>query len=176
MYKKILRIAKLKFKKLFENYRYFNVVFVDNWRGFRFVYDTDEIKKYSANKFYKSQLYYLLGKERYVGKFSIGLHPANKADKRLFGPEIFLNCKTYKQYQNCYINFLLKKKLTYKQIIEELELIKNLKIIYSKTGSKKGLERKFRLAVIEKVLVKANKSKREAILSYLKRNRGFFDG
>ncbi|MFH0863942.1 MAG: hypothetical protein V1858_02565 [Candidatus Gottesmanbacteria bacterium] len=151
MNKKILNIAIKKFKKLKPEYKGFINVGVDNWRGFRFIFDTQDVRN-CKNNCSVCPLYQALRVEK-KGLFSAGLYPASKEDKKLFGKQNYLNCKTLKQYQNCYVSWLVKKAKTRKKIEDEIKLIKNFRIIYSnkKTNIIKQ-EVRFRQEIINKVL------------------------
>ncbi len=155
----ILRIARSKFSKLSQQYDGFVNVIVDDWRGFRFVFDTTELRR---GKIDCPGLYQLLKNEP-VGLFSAGLYPASVEDKRIYGPQKFLNCKTLKQYRCCYVNFLIKKAQTKKEIEDELNLIKNLKIIYSKYNNEAKLETKFKKSIISQALLRAQPAKKKII-------------
>ena len=95
MNKNIINIAVKKFQELYKKYNGFINVGVDNWRGWRFVFDTEDVRK-CKNNCKSCPLYFLLKNER-ITDFSAGLYPASKEDKELFGPQNFLNCKT-----NCF--------------------------------------------------------------------------
>lgn len=82
---------------------FINVIF-DNWRGWRLIFDTKEVRN-CKNNCSDCSLYLLLKNNNLLDE----LYPANKEDKRMFGPQNFLNCKTIIQYINCYVNFLDKK-------------------------------------------------------------------
>jgi len=167
MNKIILKSANKKITQLLSQYSGFNIVFLDNWRGFRFIYDTDEIKKYPGKTFLRSRLYNLLKNEK-AGLFSAALYKAESKDKKLFGPQYFLNCKTFRQYAYCYINFFVKEVKTRKQAVNEILLLKNMKIIFLKTGNPEIMERKFRIFVLKKVLYKCKiKEVRSEVESYL---------
>ena len=71
-------------------------------------------------------------KKEGINKNSFGLYPASKKDKEIFGPQKYLNCKTLDQYKNCFINFVSKKIKNKKELTEELYLINNFKVIFSK--------------------------------------------
>lgn len=162
MNKKILEPALKKFKKLKKKYKGFTNVGVDNWRGYRYIFDTEDVKK-CKNKCLKCRLYLLLEKEK-EGIFSPTLYLASKKDKKLFGQQNFLNCKTLKQYQNCYANFLIKKTKTKKEIKDELVLVKNFKIIFSKEDSNlKILEKEFQKGIMKEVLLKVDKRRGKII-------------
>jgi len=166
MEEKILKLALKKFNSLKNKYDGFINIGLDNWRGHRFIYDTIDVRK-CKNDCKNCPLCLLLEKER--GKiFSAGLYPASKKDKALFGPQNFLNCKTLKQYENCYVNFLLKKANTRKEILEELMRIKNFRLIFSKNNDLLSKEKNFRKSIIKKVLKKAGVSKKSIIKSILK--------
>jgi hypothetical protein len=92
-------------------------------------------------------------------------YEAGDDDKKIFGPQNFLNCKTIRQYINCYANFVLKKTETEKEIIDELNLVKNAKVIYSRDGWNDKL---FKQKIIQKILRKSNKNKKKIILKILK--------
>lgn len=173
MNKRILQIARRKFKVLAKQYNQFNTVFLDNWRGLRFVYDTDEVKKYRGSSFFRSRLYAVLKNEK-PGLFSADLYPASREEKKLYGPNPFLNCKTYRQYRDCYALFLLKKVHTKKEIEDELDLVRDVRIIYSRKRGKGNLDKQFRRAVISRVISRAGEGKRKIVQNYLKKNKKFF--
>ncbi|MBZ9572798.1 hypothetical protein KJA17_01210 [Patescibacteria group bacterium] len=169
MNQKILKLAIKKFKELSTKYDGFINVCVDNWRGWRFIYDTVDVRK-CKNDCKNCPLYLLVKNER-KGIFSAGLCPASRKDKVLFGPQNFLNCKTLKQYEDCYANFILKKTNTKKEIREELMLIKDFRIIFSKTNNLLNKEKRFRKSIIKKVLRKA-KPPKKSIIESIVRSRG----
>lgn len=168
MNQKILKLAIKKFKELSARYNGFVNIGVDNWRGWRFIYDTTDVRK-CRNDCRNCPLY-LLVKEEKDGIFSAGLYPVSKKDKALFGLQNFLNCKTLKQYENCFINFILKEINTEKEIREELMLIKNFRIIFSKEDTNLSRkEKKFRKSVVNKVLKESNIAKRLIIEKIIKK-------
>lgn len=143
-------MAVKKLQKLKSQYKGFINVGVDNWRGYHFILDTEDVRS-CQNNCSKCSLYTLLKNEK-KGLFSAGLYPASEKDKRLFGKQNYLNCKTLKQYQNCYTNFLIKKTKSAREIRKELSLIKNFKVIFSRENSNLNeLEENFRKAVLKKV-------------------------
>jgi len=148
MRKDILKIANSKFLKLSKKYNGFINVVVDDWRGFRFVFDTEDVRK-CKNDCPNCPLFQLLKNEK-SGLFSAGLYPASEKDKLLFGPQNFLNCKTIKQYQRCYMNFLAQCQSDSK-VEKELELVNSMKLIYSK-GNIKKTERLFKKEILSKFL------------------------
>lgn len=147
MRKDITKITNKKFRELSKKYDGFINVIVDDWRGFRFVFDTEDVRK-CKNDCQNCPLYQLLKNEK-EGYFSAGLYPASEKDKKIFGPQNFLNCKTVNQYQKCYLNYLEECK-SKKEITEELKLVKNMKIIYSKKGE--IAEDEFKKEIFDKYL------------------------
>jgi len=124
---------------------------VDNWRGYRFIFDTKDVRSCN-NNCSTCPLYKLLKNEK-AGYFSPTLYSASKVDKKMFGPQNKLNCKTLQQYKNCYISFLTEQTKTYKEIKQELKLIKNFTIIYSKGNTDlRRLEYKFRKDIMQESL------------------------
>lgn len=146
MRKDILKIATIKFRKLSKRYNKFINVFVDDWRGFRFVFDTEDVRR-CKNNCKECCLFKLLKNEK-ESLFSIGLYPASEKDKKLFGRQNFLNCKTLEQYKNCYTNFLIKNADNPVTVAKELELIKESTIIYAKDGDTKATEQKFKKDIL----------------------------
>ena len=146
MRKDILEIAKGKLKELSKKYDGFINVVVDDWRGFRFVFDTEDVRR-CTNDCPNCPLYQLLKNEE-EGLFSAGLYLADESDKRLFGPQNFLNCKTLDQYQSCYLNYLETCKSD-DEITIELNLVNNMRIIFP---NNKILEKNFRDAIFNKYL------------------------
>ncbi|MFH0820336.1 MAG: hypothetical protein V1908_01035 [Candidatus Peregrinibacteria bacterium] len=163
MRKDILKTARAKFRQLSKKYNGFIHVILDDWRGYRFIYDTVDVRR-CKNQCADCPLYQLLKNEK-TGRFSAGLYKASKKDKSIFGPQKFLNCKTLSQYRDCYVNFLVKEAKTRRQIIEELQLIKNLKIIYAKTDDPRVLERQFKQSIIRKATRLTGARKRRIIAS-----------
>ncbi len=159
----ILKIGKKRFRSLSSRYKKFINVLVDDWRGYRFVFDTEDVRRCN-NRCQKCGLFQLLKNEK-DGYFSSGLYPASKEDKRIFGPQNFLNCKTLRQYQNCYTNFLLKKDLNKKDLLAELRLIKRSTILYSKDNDRRVLETQFKNGILRRALRKAAGQKKVVILN-----------
>lgn len=173
MRKNILKISLKKFQALSKRYNKFINVFVDNWRGYRFVFDTEDVRKCN-NDCGNCGLFKLLKGEK-ENLFSVGLCPASDSDKKLFGRQNFLNCKTIKQYEDCYENFLVKKTRTKQEIIEELNLIKNMEIIFSRNNMKEQIIKKFRRAIFEKSIRLSNKSKKMIIKKFIASNINYFE-
>lgn len=167
MQKQILQTAKRKIKELSANYDGFINITVDDWRGFRFIFDTKDVRQ-CKNNCSNCRLYQLLKNEKNNQLFSTGLYPAKPEDKKIFGRQNFLNCKTLNQYANCYINFILKITRTKKEIFNELSLIENSKLIFSKNENAKKIENKFKQKIIKTILKKSPANKKRIILEYLK--------
>lgn len=162
MRQNILKIAFLKYKELSKKYDGFINIILDDWRGFRFIFDTKDVRR-CKNNCLKCALYLLLKNEK-RGLLSAGLYPASRMDKKIFGRQNFLNCKTLKQYKNCYLNFILKKSKTKKETLAELNLIKNLRFIYSSnTRNLLTEEKRFKKSILKELLIKSKGSKREII-------------
>jgi len=161
MNKQITNIANKELQKLLKKYNGFINVGLDNWRGWRFVFDTIDVRK-CDNNCEKCPLFLLLKDEK-QGLFSSGLYPADKKDQSLFGFQRFLNCKILKQYEDCFVNFILKETKTKEEIKEELMLVKNFKVIFSKEDSLLEKERQFKKSVINKLLKKVDNSKKRII-------------
>ena len=106
-------------------------------------------------------------KDEKENTFSTSLYQATKEDKKIFGPQNFLNCKTIEQYKNCYINFLIQRANTKKEIIDELNLIKNTQVIFSSKNNAQEQTKKFKKEIIQKILKLADKRKRDIVNQYL---------
>ena len=161
----IIKEAKKEFKKISNN-NFINVI-VDDWRGYRFIFDTLEVRQ-CRNNCTKCKLYKLL-KNKKPGVFTAGLILACNEDKKIFGPQNFLNCKTLEQYSRCYLNFI-KKINNKKALLEELKLISDLKVIYSKNYNTKELEKNFKNFIFKQAIKQANGWKRKIIRRYFKLN------
>lgn len=161
MKKKVYKLAENKFKDLFKQYKGFINVVVDDWRGFRFIFDTKDVRNCN-NDCDKCQLFLLLKNEK-SDLFSADLYLANEEEKKMYGPQNFLNCKSLKQYQDCYINFLVKKAKTKKEIVDELNLIMKVKIVFSKNYDEANLEKRFKRTIINKALDLVDDKKRNII-------------
>lgn len=157
----ILKIANKKFKKLQARYNGFINIIVDDWRGYRFIFDSVDVRK-CRNNCATCPLYKFLKKEK-CGVFSAGLFRASTVDKKLFGKQNFLNCKTLTQYRDCYINWLVFKINTEKELKNELDLVSNLRIIFTKNGNNKNIEKKFKRSIIRKACL-LSRGKKKAIL------------
>ncbi len=159
MSQKIINTAIKKFQRLSKRYSGFINIGVDDWRGWRFVFDTIDVRN-CQNNCPKCQLYQLLKNEK-EKFFSAGLYEASEEDKKIFGPKNFLNCKTLKQYEDCFVNFIVKKTKTENAIKKELTLVKNLRIIFSQGNRDlRDVERKFRQNVIAKILRQTSASQK----------------
>ncbi len=172
MRKDILKISLKNFQKLSKRYNKFINVFVDNWRGYRFVFDAEDVRKCN-NGCVNCDLFKLLKDEK-ENLFSAGLYLASENDKKLFGQQNFLNCKTIKQYEDCYANFLIKKTRTKQEIIKELNLIKTTEIIFSRNDRKGKMIKKFRRAIIKKSIRLSGKRKIMIIKKFVASNSNFF--
>jgi len=148
MNKKILNIATQKLNKLQAKYPNFINIIVDDWRGYRFIYDTDDVRN-CQNKCGQCNLFQLLKNEK-DGQFSSGLYLASLEDKKIFGPQNYLNCKTLKQYQRCYLSFLEINKTNFQEIKKEINLIKNCRLIFSKNDSLIKKEVRFKKALLKR--------------------------
>lgn len=168
MNKKIIKLAEVKFKNLLKKYDGFCNIILDDWRGYRLIYDCIEVRN-CKNQCQQCQLYKLLKNEK-KGDFTANLYQASSKDKKIFGKQNFLNCKTLKEYQNCYINFLNQKNLTNQEIKSELKLIKNLKIIYSKEENRVLQEKIFKKSLINQLIKATSGQKKEIIKNYAKKN------
>jgi len=166
MDKKIINIAKTQLKELMKNHDGFINVIVDDWRGFRFIFDCIEVRN-CENNCSSCKLFKAI-KNKKIGQFNTDLYPADEEDRKLFGPQKFLNCKTLKQYQKCYVNFLLKRTEKKKEIEEELALILDSEIIFTKNGKLKEKNISFKKNIFKKVIKKAGKRKNKIITNYLK--------
>lgn len=114
--------------------------------GTGFIYDTDDVRN-CRNRCEQCQLYQLLNNEQ-GGTFTARLKKASEADKRLFGPQNFLNCKTIAQYQRCYSSFICTQIKTKKELQRELTLLRGMKIVFTRGNNNRALERQFKRAVL----------------------------
>jgi len=169
----IFKQALTKLEELLKKYDGFITIFLDDWRGYRFIYD---IKPSNCCKdsCKKCPIYRLLKDEKEINGFTAGLYLASSKEKKLFGPQEFLNCKSFDEYQNCYVNFLLEKCNTKQEIFDELNLVKNMKVIYSKKDSPEKQEIKFKKGVIQKALASSETKKTKNIREYLNLNPDFY--
>lgn len=151
-----------------KNGTFINIIF-DDWRGYRFIYDTEEVRN-CRNDCENCSLFKLLKDEK-PGVFSAALIPATKEDKKLFGNQNFLNCKTKEQYKNCYVSFLLEKANTKKEIEDELALVKELRIVFSRSGDKSKVEKGFKASIINEFMKRAPQEKQDMVNEMFIRNR-----
>ncbi|PIY96901.1 MAG: hypothetical protein COY66_02575 [Candidatus Kerfeldbacteria bacterium CG_4_10_14_0_8_um_filter_42_10] len=145
MNKRIITIAERKFRQLKRKCPNFINVILDDWRGFRLIYDTEDVRK-CDNNCDKCRLFLTLNEEP-NGLFTAGLIPASAQDKKLFGQQNFLNCKTVSQYKQCYLNFIGHLK-SINEINKELKLVKGLKFIYCLNKNKNIAEQKFKREIL----------------------------
>lgn len=165
MDKQIIKIANKELKKLLNKYDGLINVVLDDWRGFRFVFDSKDVRN-CKNECQKCKLFIAVNKNK-AGIFNPGLFLASDEDKKIFGPQNFLNCKTLQQYRDCYVNFLVCEAIGEDQIKNELDLIKNSMLIYSKKGELEKEEEKFKKSILKAALKKAESRKKAIILKYL---------
>ncbi|MBU1167877.1 hypothetical protein KKC60_05760 [Patescibacteria group bacterium] len=117
----------------------------DNWRGYRFIFDTSDVRN-CKNDCPNCPLYVSIKKSQ--SKF--GFIKATQEDKKIFGPQNQLNCKTLAQYSQCYTNFITTKINSYQEMKEELTLITGFKVLYSKNGQESKIETDFKQGIIRK--------------------------
>jgi len=168
----LLTLASKKCRELSDRFDGFINVILDDWRGWHFIYDVKQ-SNCCTNGCEQCPLYQLL-KDEEDGYFSAGLLPAAVEDKILFGTQNFLNCKSFLQYQNCYINFLLKKCSTAEEICNELNLVGDVRVIYSVQDTPARQERRFKVGVIRAILERSTSNKERIICEYLDANPDFF--
>lgn len=165
MQQKIIKLARKEFKLLLKKYPYFCNVLVDDWRGFRFIFDTKDVRV-CKNNCLKCSLFLLVG-EKNNKIFSSGLYKASKEDKKIFGHHNYLNCKTLEQYRNCYLNFIFKKTRTKQEIVDELKLIKNLCFVYSsRRDNLFEKELKFKKDIFRELVLKTKDEKKKIIKEF----------
>lgn len=162
-FKKII----IEANKIVKKYPQVNNIIFDNWRGWRFIFDTEEVRR-CHNDCQNCGLYKFLKGRRRSANYA-GLIKASKNDKAMFGRENFLNCKSWENYQNCYTYFILNKTKTAAEIKSELDLLMGLRVVYSANGLPELLEDRFKKEVIGAVLAGCNRRKREIIQDYLKK-------
>lgn len=163
MNQKIIKLAKKKSEELINRYNGFINIGLDNWRGFSLIYDTIDVRR-CCNRCRSCFLYKLLRTEQ-KGFLTAGLKKASRRDKKLFGPQNFLNCKTMTQYIDCYVNFIIMNNLSPDEIKDELKLVINFRIIYSRSGDSEAKTMKFKKRLISLLIKKAKGNK----LSLIKR-------
>ncbi len=163
----IQRLAIRSFQKLSKRYRKFTTVFVDDWRGYRFVFDTEDTKR-CTNDCANCGLFKLLKNEK-SGVFSSGLLKATDNDKELFGFQNQLNCKTLEQYAACYVDFLVAMPNNEREIMAELALLRDVSILYSKNSTEENLEQKFKNDVLRESLRRTRGRKRRLIMQTMRR-------
>jgi hypothetical protein len=156
MKKKLIKIAKKEVKNLINKYDGFNNIILDNWRGYRLIFDTEKyLKSKTNNKKYK--LIVVLKNEK-MGYFNNCLLVSNYRDKKMFGEGKYLNCRKLEEYKNCYLNFI-RQIDNKKELKKELLLVKNLKVVYSKDGKESEVEKKFKNEILKSRIVKDKKMK-----------------
>lgn len=127
MNKTIQKLAQKKLRALTKKHSGITTVILDNWRGYRFIYDTRDVRA-CRNDCANCRLYQLLKGEP-SGTFTARLKKASAADKKIFGPQNYLNCKTVEQYRRCYINFFNKRIKNRKQFAKEMALLNTMRIL-----------------------------------------------
>lgn len=156
-------------EKIIKKYPSLNNIIFDDWRGWRFIYDTKETRN-CQNDCQNCDLFNFL-KIDYRTTVYTRLIKAKKNDQIMFGPEKFLNCKSFKKYQDCYIYFILNKIKTETEIQAELDLLMGLRVIYSSSSSPGLLEYRFKVGVIRTILARSDFQKRKIIRKYLNRQK-----
>jgi hypothetical protein len=157
----IINRAINKLNKLRFRYSGFINVGIDNWRGYRFIFDCKSVRT-CTNACINCPLFKLLKSEK-LGLFSAGLLEATADDIKLFGPQKYLNCKTLKQYQKCYTTFIVNRTKSRIEIANELELIKGFSLIYSKYGNVIQKQNIFQNNIVQSALNQTKGSKQRII-------------
>ena len=100
---------------------HFNYIMLDNWRGWCLIYD---IKKSRPAR--KKQAVWLIQK---YSKYKLArLKKANRSDKKIFGLNEYLNCRSLNNYKRCYINWLIKRVSGVAEARQELDLLCGFRI------------------------------------------------
>jgi len=141
-----------------------NIIF-DDWRGWRFVFDTPEVRN-CKNDCQNCGLYQLLNQRKYQTDYA-RLIKAGQTDRKMFGRENFLNCKSLEEYKKCYVYFILNKTETKQEIWNELDLLMGMKVIYSYSETSELSEYRFKKEVISSVLAGCSETKKKIIKDYL---------
>ncbi len=174
MRQKIITTAQKKLLELNRRYNGFMAVILDNWRGYRFIYDTVDVRR-CQNNCTQCPLFRLLANEK-DGAFTARLLRASPADRRLFGPQKYLNCKTISQYRMCYKNFIAQKIATQKELTAELRLVQGLRVLYAKERDPLLVEQEIKRNIINfsarwsPLSAAAGKSRRKSFDSLLKKD------
>ena len=159
----VMNQAMKIFKSLSGKHDTFINVFVDDWRGWRFIFDTEEVRNCN-NDCDHCGLFRILKNEKEGESFSARLYPASQADKGFYGKQNFLNCKSIEQYRDCYASYLLKGAKTESDVEIELNKIRNSRIIFSReTADLLKKEDEFRKSILEMVLKQADVYRRDMI-------------
>ncbi len=153
MDRKILAAAKQEAARLVKAYPAARTIIFDNWRGWRFIIGSSDSAA-CRNDCGACPLYGLLKAGRAGLKPSFRyarLFKASPRDKRIFGPRNFLNCRSAREYQECYLNFFAKAVRTAAEARAELKLLKGLRILYLKSGKIREGEKRFKAEIISKL-------------------------
>jgi len=148
MKKLILAAAQAEARELVQKYDGIKTIIFDDWRGWRFIIDSADLKR-CDNNCSACPLYQFLTGSRIKFKYA-KLIPASERDKKVFGPRQFLNCKSWREYQQCYINFFATEIKSPTEFRAELRLLRNMRVLYFKLGSVQKLESRFKSVVIKK--------------------------
>ena len=133
-------------------------VILDNWRGYRLIYD-GPIVLCCPQKCDACPLFVAVGADPKPIPEKVlltSLYAASPEDIKLFpGRQRKLNCKTLLQYQNCFVTWLVEKCRSQNEIDEELTLIRDFRIIYHQgAGDLISFEKKVKRQIIQKSLRK----------------------
>ena len=94
-----------------------------------------------------------------VQQFPLGLFEwTEPEDIALFGPERYMQCKTMDRYASCFIEFILYDTSTQNLhgLIKELELIRDVRVLWSPGGDIQGARTLLSQLVIDDVIEKAD--------------------
>ena len=154
----------------------FRVVFLDNWREVRLVFDTKSSRQ-CDNLCYKCMNYRMFanGSLPSQEKLQTNLFEfKTPTDKFLYGPERYLPCKSLHRFVRCYVRCILfaDECKTEVGLINELELVKNFLVVWSIGLDENGVKQfgdLLRLQIVSESLAGADPEHRQLLLSCLQK-------
>lgn len=158
-----------------ENPGFFNVIIVDDWRGVRLIFDSEASAACTndCNQCQHSRLFersQRKGRDLKVTLFKF----TRKKDVKLYGPELFLPCKTARRYAKCFVNCILHDPDLCKRVSlqNEMKLVRDFVVVFNDgVLPKDELGRRLKRRIVSEALIKldgTNRRRAEMLRAVLK--------
>jgi hypothetical protein len=169
---KVPEAAKKANQLVRENPGFFHVIIVDNWRGLRLIFDSEASAACNndCDQCRHSRLFTPSQKKGRDLKATL-FEFITTVDKKLYGPELYLPCKTTRRYAECFVSYLLDDPVLCKRglpqnkmkrlLQKEMKLVRDFVVVFNdgvlpNDELARGLKRK----IVSEALIQLDKKYR----------------